>query len=551
MILKSRTRPLIAILAVSTMAVGLTACTAGDSSDDEGVITIFMPQDPDTDFDTNAFTVLIEEKFDVDLQFETTTYDSGGAAEARQISLASGNLPDAYMLISYIDQFSQAELLRLGDQGVIQPLNDLIEEHAPNIQKAMESTPEFATLATAPDGNIYGMPQWNDCYHCGHPTKFWINTEWLDTLGLEQPTTPDELFDVLMAFKTEDPNGNGVADEIPLTANASDPLVSYIMNAFIYNAWNQGGAGQPISIGVDGGKLQLQPAQDAWREGLVFLNKLWDNGMVDPGAFSQSRGAMQATGNSAEGSLVGAFSGAHPGIFVAIGQEDGRDKNYDPVPPLNGPAGQISHFVLPNITGAAFVISSSASEAKQQKLIEILDFIFTTEGHLQAEFGIEGVGWERPAEGDVALDPELEPLFVDLPHSPEAGNSGWGAASQYFSNAEFRNAQVQPLEIYGPEGYERRLFDATKLYEGLETDAMFDYWNIWVPVDLASELSTVQTNVEAYLTTSTAEFVTGTRDPSSDDDWQAYLDGLDGLGADKYLEIWQGAYDTQADPENG
>ena len=82
---------------------------------------------------------------------------SDGAKEKRQISLASGDYPDAYMLTAYIDQFSQADVLKYGKQGVLLPLNDLIDQYAPNIKAAMENDPDFKAFNTAPDGNIYGL----------------------------------------------------------------------------------------------------------------------------------------------------------------------------------------------------------------------------------------------------------------------------------------------------------------------------------------------------------------------------------------------------------
>lgn len=538
--------------AVTALALGIGAVGAcsgddgGGEGGDDSVITIFAPQASDADLATNAYTLHLEEMFDVDLQFETTTYDAAAAAEARQISLASGNFPDAYMLIPWVNQFSQSELLRLGGQGVIVPLNDLIESHGPTIQETFAAAPGYETLATAPDGNIWGMPQWNDCYHCSYPRKFWINTQWLENLGLEEPTTPDELFDVLMAFKNDDPNGNGEADEIPLTGNARDPIVPFIMNAFISNSWDLNSA-QPNSLGMDNGQVQIQAAQDGWRDGLEFLNRLWEEGLVDESAFSQDPDAMQAKGNSADGVVLGSYTGVHAGIFVTIGLEDERDTQYDTIAPLTGPGGQNATYVLPSAPGATFVIASSTSEAKQIKLMEILDYIHSYEGQVMGQFGIEGVGWRPAEEGEVPLDEALEPTFFDLPadeSNPEDVNASWGAMTQYASTAEFRNAQVQATDIYDPTGFERRLFEATTLYDGLDSDAIFPYWNSWVPVEDAPELSTLQTNVENYVATSTAEFITGVRDPGDDAQWQAYLDGLTGLGSERYVEIWQNAYDT-------
>ena len=532
---------------VMTAAVGLSGCTGPSAEDDQQVITIFGEQGGQIDLNTNSFTKVLEEKFDVDIRFETTSYGASEATEARQISLAGGDLPEAYMLVPWASQFSRAELQRYGDQGLLVQLNDLIEAHGPNISAALDEEPGFRELTEAPGGEIWGLPQWNDCYHCSYPYKFWINTQWLSNLGLAMPTTPEEFFNVMTAFKNDDPNGNGEADEIPLTGSTQQSLVPYIMNAFIYNAFNtgSGASGQPVSLGLSGDTVQMQTMQDGWREGLAFMNRMWDAGLIDPATFSQGGDTMTATGNAAQGVLVGGFTAIHPGFAVTIGQEDGRDNQYDPLPPLTGPAGEAATYLLPSVPGATFVITKEADEVEQQKIMEIMNYMFSPEGHIRAQFGEEGIGWRAPEEGDVALDETLEPSLFDIPLDEENEadyNGNWGPMAQVFDTAEFRNAQIQPLDIYTQEGFERRLFQATELYEGKETDAMFPYWNVWVPAEEASELSTLTANIESNVATVTAEFITGVRDPDSDDDWQAYLDGLSGLGVERYVEIWQGAY---------
>jgi putative aldouronate transport system substrate-binding protein len=534
---------------VATVAASLAGC-APNAEDDQKVITIFGSQGGQMDLNTNSFTLLLEKKFDVDIEFETTGYGSAEANEARQISLAGGDLPEAYMLVPWASQFSKAELQRYSDQGVIVPLNDLIDEYAPNIADALKAEPAFAELATTPDGNILGLPQWNDCFHCSYPYKFWINTQWLENLGLEIPTTPDEFFDVMTAFKTGDPNGNGVADEIPITGSSQWSIVPYIMNAFISNSFNTGANanGQPVSLGLDGDTVQMQTMQDGWREGLKFLNKMWAAGLFDPASFSQGDDAMQATGNSVEGVLVGGATVIHPGLFVSFAppNPDARENQYDAIPPLNGAEGQVATYQLPSAPGATFVITKAADENEQKVIMEMMDYIFTPEGHLRAQAGEEGIGWRAPEEGEIALDQKLEPSFVDLPldEANEADyNGNWGPMAQVFDTEEWRNSQVQPLDVYTIEGAERRFFEATELYEGLESDALFPYWNLWVANEDASELSTLTTNIESNVATSTAEFITGVRDPNKDGDWQAYLDGLAGLGVDRYIEIWQNAKD--------
>lgn len=508
---------------------------------------VFAPQTATMDLNTAWFTTQIEEMFNVDLNFETTGYDATAASEKRQISLASGDYPETFMLINWVDQFSQAELIRYSQQGLIIPLNDLIEQHAPNIKAAFEKEPGLKQLATAPDGNIYGLPQWNDCFHCSYSAKLWMNTAWLETLGLDMPTTTEEMKAVLLAFKNGDPNGNGRADEIPLAASTADPLLPYFMNAFVYDPR---GTSSPMMLALNGNQVQFQAIQPGWREGLAYMADLYGEGLIDSGAFTQNRDAMAALGNSAEGMIVGAVTAQHPAILVTVGQADGRDKNYDPVPPLTGPGGSaFTSFNLASMPGAAFVITNKASEEQQIAAIKIVDYMFTMEGHAGAEYGKEGEQWLRPVEGDLPLDPAYPALYNQLPVDPNATptNMAWGAMGQYFSDKEWRGGQVQPEEIYEPAGYERRLFQATQLYEGkYPEDQLFPYWNIWTDPASADELAQLQTNLQSYVSQANAEFVTGQRDINDDAAWSAYLADVENLGLARYLEIYQTGYDASA-----
>jgi putative aldouronate transport system substrate-binding protein len=536
--------------ALAVAATAFAACSSEPETTPDDVITIFAPQGEDADFDTNAFTKVIEEKFDVDLQFETTTWDGNAAGEKRQISLASGDFPDAYMLIPWVDQFSSDELVKLGGQGVILPLDDLIGEDTPNLTAAFEKEPGFKELATSPDGKIWGIPAWNDCYHCSYPSKLWMNSAWLDTLGLEQPTTPEELRTVLEAFKTQDPNGNGKADEIPLSAAGGSTLLSYLMNPFVYTAemYANAEAANPATLGVNGDQVVLQPTKDEWRDGISYVASLYKEGLIDEAAFTQNGEALIAKGSNAEGVILGSVPVQHPWFVSADNNDDGRYTQYDAVPPLTGPNGSDATYSgggAGAAPGATFVITNRSSEAKQKKLMEILDFMVSYDGHLQGEFGVEGVNWSRPEAGDVALDETMEPNFkvLTLPEG-EGLNNSWGPIAQFFSDAEFRNGQVTATDVYTPEGYERRLFEATKTYEGHESDELFPYWEVGVTGETATELATIQTNVENFVVQAAAEFVTGVRDIESDEDWDEFQQNLTDLGAERYVEIYQEAWDA-------
>ncbi|MBP2351855.1 putative aldouronate transport system substrate-binding protein [Kribbella aluminosa] len=545
-----------AVAGTSLLALALVACSGGGSNDPGSkplptitgnpatTLTVFAPQAADVNLATNDFTKLVQQKLNLTIKWQTTTFDGGPAKEKRQISLASGDYPALYLLIPWVDQFSQADLLKLGTQGVVLPLNQLIDQYAPNIKKALDATPEWKAMATAPDGKIYGMPQWVDCFHCSYQDKLWMNSAWLKKLGLQVPKTTEDMRKVLEAFKTQDPNGNGKADEIPLSASVGNALVPYFMNAFIYDP--QGAAANNSStLVLNNGKVDLQANKDGWREGLRYLNSLYKEGLIDKGAFTQNGDALLQQGNHAGMPILGSATVLHSGEFVNIGSADGRDKQYDAVPPLTGPQGaNYTGYNFPSVPGGTFVLTNKATPEQQIAAIKLLDYIFTDPGQINGQFGMEGKAWTKPGAGDVALDKSLKPVFKQIPLKPGSTprNTGWGALAQYNNTAHFRNSEAISTDIQSQAGYERKLFEATKLYAGHEDKAqIYPFWKVWIDPAQASEVATLQTNIENYVQQNDLQFVTGSK--SLDSDWDSYVKGLDSLGLKRYLEIQQTAYD--------
>ena len=128
-----------------------------------------------------------------------------------------------------------------------------------------------------------------------------INRAWLDKLGLEVPTTTDELKTVLEAFRDGDPNGNGVQDEIGVYGFAGggygENTVDALMNAFIF--WNGG-----LSLSDDGTEVIAPFTQDAWREGLTYLNELSSEGLLSANIFTDDGQQFKAILNQ-ETPIVG------------------------------------------------------------------------------------------------------------------------------------------------------------------------------------------------------------------------------------------------------
>lgn len=535
------------------LSLMLTACVPsknepaksaeGDSPKGENApieVSIFTPKfNSDGDFNENEFTKMIEEKLNIKIKWEFANQDA--AKEKRQLSLASGDYPDAYWLVTWIDNISKVEAQKYGQEGIFLPLNDLIKENAPNIQKAMSDVSYLEKGITAPDGNIYGLPLLGECYHCSRYGKMWINTEWLDNLGLEMPTTTEEFKTVLQAFKNDDPNGNGKKDEIPLSGEprelGNNPTM-FLMNAFIPDNGLD-------YINVTDGKLSLAPMQEEWKEGLKYINSLYKEGLIDQGSFTQNAEALKQLGTPEGDSILGAASALHTAVFVDLKSE--HSKKYDVVPPIKGPEGaQFTPSNYGSVNNFAFAITDKAKGEKAEALIKLADFFYSEEGALTATYGKEGVTWKKGGPEDIDLNGK-QAKYAKIPSDPNQKEEdkvyyGWGERGPLLQTREFRDATGTSTDELSPQGFERRLYNATLKYDGFEPKEQFNVSAAWVDPKEAEEVALLKININKYIEENIVQFVTGSK--NIDKDWDSYLNGFKPLQIERYLEIYQKAYDA-------
>ena len=132
--------------------------------------------------------------------------------------LVSGEYPD--LLFFDWTQYSGGALAGVED-GVIVPISEIPEykEKVPNWFKVIDEHPEVRRAVTQDDGSIVTFCHWEPNIARSAYWGYAIRKDWLDRLNLEVPTTIDELYAVLTAFKEQDANGNGdPSDEIPFSA---------------------------------------------------------------------------------------------------------------------------------------------------------------------------------------------------------------------------------------------------------------------------------------------------------------------------------------------
>lgn len=481
------------------------------------------------DFATNAFTKYLEEKTNIHIEWDILPEKS--ASEKLNLVLASGeDLPDVIMTMG----ISPAQQMIFGGQGLFRPLNDLIEQYGTETNKMFEAMPYVKDTITAPDGNIYAMPAPNEGFHAMFMQKMWIYKPWLDKLGLAMPTTTEEFYNVLQAFKTKDPNGNGKADEIPFSGSPTGYLTqvhNFLLNSFTYS---------PMSwLTANNGKIEVPYNKPEWKEGLKYLRRLYADGLMDAQALTQDGNQLKQLGENPDVPILGAVSTLHMGEFTQFFGESGRWLEYVAVPPLKGPAGvQVTPYDPYGVLNTgAYVITKDAKNP--EAAFRLLDFMYNTETTLRSSYGEPGSEWEWAKDGEIGINGE-QAVWKALKSWGNVQNVHWSLSGPIFNPSTLRLSQVDdptnPLE--------KMLYTETKeKYDPYKAGLDQIVPPLYLSDEDSSEIADLQLTLHNRANEMLVRSITG--DVDIDKEWDAYVSSLDDMNLARYLELYQKAYDAK------
>lgn len=506
----------------------------GDAEGDRPTITIAVQSNPNVeDFDTNHYTQLIEEAMQVNLEFLELPSKADEALTKLSLMVSSGEkLPDVINMY-----LNEATIYDYASKGIFIKQNDYLMD--PDIAVNFNQIPEkdfIYTTSKMADGNVYSLPryapfEWNE-----GANRAWINNEWLEKLSLEMPETTDELYTVLKAFAEGDPNGNGKKDEIGVIGStngwAQNPRV-YLMNAFIYADPAKG------YLLVEDGKIIPAFTQPEWKQGLEYMHKLVQEGLFSALSFTQDETQMKALINVPSG-MAGVVTS---GSYSAFGPE--LENNMALFPPVSGPDGLRATPYSPTLPTQLWFITKDAKDP--ELTFKVGDYLLDQTMSLVSRYGEKEVDWtDDPAvtsqylgnfEESEGLATKVAILKPEIWNNPQ--NKHWNDAAPGYRSLEFNKSgsSIKKGEI-DPKAAPNWMPAYSEGYASAFPDEVIS--KLTYTPDELKEIANSKTAIDNYVNETAVAFITGNLALSN---WDEYLEELNKMGLEQYLEIAQAAYD--------
>ena len=509
-----------------------------------------------SDLNDNPLTKWLEEQTGIDLEMYTFAGTASDAATQVNLMMTGGEkLPDIIRLTGFSESL-KSEHVR---EGNIVNLAGYMMTDAPYFTQAMKTSygegKEYRKMieyyigrSSDPEsGYIYNFPQIYDQTTLAVNTQVMINVDWLGKLNLQKPTNINELYDVLVAFRDKDPNGNGIKDEIPLVGTARAlyrGIDLWLINAFVQYNQTIGG------LQVKDGKVFCAGTTDAYREALKFMKKLMDEGLLYQGIFTLGHTELKSLLNPAPGKpqVVGIAAS-----WISSDWLSNNDAifSYEPTPALaDAGFGMGGYGMFDPDTQYNYVMVTSSCE-RPEVAVRLLDFMTSKEAFLRQRWGEKGVQWDYIENTQYAGKGEGMGHMGGDAHIVLLGDSA-ATNCRWFHQMTF-NAQDVWQYYLDPAEAETSILMKNRLcmqqniqYQeaaGMPEES-FEFWTF--TEDEWEIYSENDTAIYGYINRARAEFCTGIRNPESDTDWQIYLEDLATLKLQEcWLDTAQASYDRQ------
>lgn len=426
------------------------------------------------------------------------------SAQAFSTMLAEKKLPD---IICYMGN----ELKKNGERGALVPLEDLISEYAPNIQKFFEECPEAKVAATASDGHIYYIPgtlapvDMKNLPSMG----FFIRQDWLDKLGLSVPKTVDEYHDVLKAFREKDPNGNGKKDEIPYFDRKG--ALEELFQLFAAHGKEY----------VKDGVYKLGFLEEEYKNAIQEIAKWYSEDIIDKEIFTRGNQAReQLLSSNLGGSTHDWFSST--ASYNEKYPENGM--NFVPIAPPADINGVVKEDMARSLLhGLGWGISKDNKDPI--RTIKYFNWWLSDEATQLHSYGIEGVHY-NVVNGEKVFTEEVL--------------KGEGGVPNYLRNigalVEFGAINDIGAELAGMNELARKGFNMYLDNNYIQPSAPALSYNR----EEQKVIDAYENNIKTFVSEQQQKWILGTEDV--DATWDRYIETLKSMNVDEYLKALQSAY---------
>lgn len=497
-----------AVLTAALAAAALSGC-GGQKAEKRGVkelslymVSTYVPYNPDLPIWRAA-----EEKTGIRL-VNTVSEAVTDENAAFGTMLISKRIPD--IVLSKTKNLRSMAL----DGGLI-PLDTYIDAYAPNLKKFFEKCRIAREIATVEDGHTYFVPgTTTDLNQPNTPsTGFFIRQDWLEKLNLQAPATIDALHDVLYAFKTQDPNGNGLADEVPYFCR--EKRLDGLLNLFCTRTG--------YLIASDG-TLQYGPVQENYKNAMKELSQWYAEGLIDKEIYTRHSAREQLLGQNLGGCTSDWF--ASTGKFDDSYAENVPGLKLAPMLPPENIEGQVTWpETRGTLHGMGWGISRDCSEEDIIDAVKYLDFWMSQEGCELMAYGVEGKSYTRGENGEIIWSEEAAGYVDGIPN--------------YRRSIGFNETGTVGIIEAEKAGMNASALMGFEMYEGIVNDNAVS--NLPFTAEEQKINDKYANNISSYVQEQQQRWILGQGDVEAE--WGTYLETLNKMGLQDMERIHRNAYE--------
>lgn len=272
---------------------------------------------------------------------ENTADDS---QQKKSLAIASGEIPD-FMIVNS----SQLALLAKSDL-INRDIGKIFEKYATEELMAWTTGEGDAALESASsNGQVIAIPLVDSSIDTA--PVMWIRRDWIEKLNLQMPETMEDLYNVMIAFRDQDPDGNGVDDTIGMVFHNNFLSAGLGDAVGLFNGF---GAYPTIWVDDGSGKLMYGSIMEENKEALDYIAKMYQEGLIDQAFASNDEvKASEAAASGKAGIQYGLMWNANWPLNATVQNDIEADWVTIPLPSATG--SEAKPQISPNITGYVVV----------------------------------------------------------------------------------------------------------------------------------------------------------------------------------------------------